>query len=271
MTAVWRMDLSPTDKLVLLALADAANDEGVTWMAIKSKRDAKQDFMKKTSLSRRTVQTAMTRLEQAGLLHRQHREGRGTIYTVMAGGVQEMRPAGDAPGGAADAPKPSNKRQLEKNTPRRRCPPEWEPSYEDRLAVPDLSEAEVSAALAEFRDHTFGTARSDWSATFRNWLREAKRRKDRDTARQRTSGPSAKLDAKRANHERAWRAAISITDDEPGWGAVGEDNLGGTGVEGAGFDGASLAETGGVAPGGQGGGDARDFPPLRLVSPTGTG
>jgi hypothetical protein len=30
MAAVWRLDLPATDKLVLLALADAANDEGVT-------------------------------------------------------------------------------------------------------------------------------------------------------------------------------------------------------------------------------------------------
>ena len=31
----------------------------------------------------------------------------------------------------------------------------------------------VSAETERFRDHTFGTARSDWPGTWRNWMRKA--------------------------------------------------------------------------------------------------
>ena len=37
MTKVWRMDLPTTDKMVLLALADAANDDGMCWTAVCSR------------------------------------------------------------------------------------------------------------------------------------------------------------------------------------------------------------------------------------------
>jgi len=110
MTDVWRMDIAPTDKIVLLALADAANDDGVTWMALESKEGVKLDLMKKTSLSRRAIQSALKRLCDAGYLSRVDRPGKGVIWTVKgctSCAPQQMRPAGDAPGGAARAPKPS--------------------------------------------------------------------------------------------------------------------------------------------------------------------
>lgn len=110
MTEVWRLDLPPSDKMVLLALADAANDDGVTWMALESKEGVKLDLIKKTSLSRRAIQGALKRLCEAGYLSRVDRPGKGVIWTVKgctSCAPQEMRPAADAPGGAAGAPKPS--------------------------------------------------------------------------------------------------------------------------------------------------------------------
>lgn len=110
MSEVWRLDLPTTDKMVLLALADAANDDGVTWMALESKEGVKLDLLKKTSLSRRAVQQALSRLCDAGYLARTDRPGKGVIWTVKgctSCAPQEMRPAPRAPGGAPDAPKPS--------------------------------------------------------------------------------------------------------------------------------------------------------------------
>lgn len=110
MTEVWRLDLSPSDKMVLLALADAANDDGVTWMPLESREGAKLDLLKKTSLSRRAIQGALKRLCEAGYLSRVDRPGKGVIWTVkgcISCAPQQMRPAANAPGGAADAPKPS--------------------------------------------------------------------------------------------------------------------------------------------------------------------
>lgn len=114
MTEVWRLDLPTTDKMVLLALADAANDDGVTWMALESQEGVKLDLIKKTSLSRRAVQGALKRLVDTGYLSRVDRPGKGVIWTVKgctSCAPQEMRPAADAPGGAARAPKPSNNHQ----------------------------------------------------------------------------------------------------------------------------------------------------------------
>ena len=114
MTEVCRSDLPTTDKMVLLALADAANDDGVTWMALESKEGVKLDLLKKTSLSRRAVQQALSRLCDAGYLSRTDRPGKGVIWTVKgctSCAPQEMRPAPRAPGGAAGAPKSSTNPQ----------------------------------------------------------------------------------------------------------------------------------------------------------------
>lgn len=200
MSAVWRMDLPPTDKMVLLALADAANDDGVTWMAIKSKRAGKLDFITKTSLSQRAIQASMKRLSEGGLIERVHHEGKGVLYTVTLGGVQEMHPACGARGGAGDAPKPSNNRSPNGETyntrAKRYVPDDWKPSEADYQVGIDegLSDAEIIRATAKFRDHTFGRARSDWSKTYRNWLRETSERKIKPNDHQRPSPKSEHLE-----------------------------------------------------------------------------
>ncbi|WP_332657343.1 helix-turn-helix domain-containing protein [Brevundimonas sp.] len=118
MTVVWRLDLSPSDKMVLLALADAANDDGVTWMAVSTRNPAKLDLQRKCSLSERAVQGAIKRLCDGGYLSRFDRPGRGVIWTVTPAGnapPQEMHPrnisapAPSAPAPAAGAGKPSLK------------------------------------------------------------------------------------------------------------------------------------------------------------------
>ena len=82
MTSVWRLDLSPTDKMVLLALADAANDDGVCWTPIKARTPGKLDLLTKCSLSERAIQGAIKRLCESGLLSRLERPGKGVISTV---------------------------------------------------------------------------------------------------------------------------------------------------------------------------------------------
>ena len=113
MTTVWAMDIPATDKMVLLALADAANDDGVTWIAVQSKRAGRLDLLQKCSLSERAIQGAIRRLCDAGHLSRDERVGRGVIYRVTpAAGAppQQMRPAADAGTPAADAGKPFTNR-----------------------------------------------------------------------------------------------------------------------------------------------------------------
>lgn len=52
----------------------------------------------------------------------------------------------------------------------RRCPPDWQPSEEHQALAIERG-ASLQSEVEKFRDHTFRDARSDWDATFRNWLR----------------------------------------------------------------------------------------------------
>lgn len=187
MTQVWRMDLPSTDKMVLLALADAANDDGVTWMAVRSRREGKLDIIQKTSLSERAIQNAMKRLEESGHISREMRDGKGTIYTVFPDPRTTCTPAAGAQTPARRAPKPSNNPSTnveDINTRARaskRCPSDWQPnqSHADLGGSLGMDLRDISAESFAMKDHTFATARKDWDATFRNWLRTAAERKQR--------------------------------------------------------------------------------------------
>lgn len=75
MTAVWGINLPDSEKLVLLALADNANDEGVCWPSIAT-------IAEKCSKSERTIQRAISTLESAGHLSRTDKPGKGTVWHV---------------------------------------------------------------------------------------------------------------------------------------------------------------------------------------------
>jgi hypothetical protein len=77
MTAVWdREDLSSTQKLVLLALADWANDDGLCWPSIER-------VAKKSSLKKRAVQLAIRSLEEMQFIRREEVIGKGNKYWVQ--------------------------------------------------------------------------------------------------------------------------------------------------------------------------------------------
>jgi hypothetical protein len=75
MSAVWELDLPASEKLVLLALADCANDEGLCWPSMST-------IAKKCSKSDRTVQTSIKALADAGHLTRHEVLGRGCSYHI---------------------------------------------------------------------------------------------------------------------------------------------------------------------------------------------
>jgi hypothetical protein len=75
MTLVWEMDLPDSEKLVLLALADCANDEGHCWPSMAT-------LARKCSKSDRTVQLAVKMLCAKGHLTRREVPGKGCNYTV---------------------------------------------------------------------------------------------------------------------------------------------------------------------------------------------
>lgn len=97
MTRVWELDLPDSDKIVLLALADCANDEGHCWPSVAS-------LVRKCSKSERTIQAAIKRLVDEGLLIRREVPGKGCNYTVLPKRGATTAPRNDsAPAKAAPA------------------------------------------------------------------------------------------------------------------------------------------------------------------------
>jgi hypothetical protein len=80
----------------------------------------------------------------------------------------------DTPSLTAESNPPPSKTRSEGTRARRsrKCPASFEP---DRaFALSALSDLDVEAELARFRDHEFREPRSDWDATWRNWIRTCK-------------------------------------------------------------------------------------------------
>lgn len=111
MTAVWDLTLPDSEKLVLLALADSANDNGKCWPSMAS-------LTRKCSKSARTVQGVIKSLVGKRFLARLEKPGRGVIYRVY--------PAGDAPQAntPADAAPPQPLRPRNDCAPAKSAPPQ---------------------------------------------------------------------------------------------------------------------------------------------------
>jgi hypothetical protein len=90
MTAVWELDLPPSEKLVLLALADWAQDDGRCWPSIAK-------VAAKSGVSERTVQRMLREAEKAGLLKRKENMGRGCEYTLPPDNLSPVTNETDTP------------------------------------------------------------------------------------------------------------------------------------------------------------------------------
>lgn len=142
MTLVWSLDLPATEKIVLLALADNANDEGDCYPSVTT-------LIKKCGLSERSIQGVISKLHDGGHLHCHYRTGRSTIYKVHPRST--CTPADSAPPQlmrdtpAAGAPTPP---QHVHPTPAARAPiTVMEPSIE-----PSGNRKKPAAAADEFAE-----------------------------------------------------------------------------------------------------------------------
>src|SRR5690606_155230 len=80
MTRVWDSPepSHPTDRLMLLALADNANDEGYCWPSVET-------LQQKCQLqSLRGARKVLERLEESGFVRRISRPGRSNVYEIIA-------------------------------------------------------------------------------------------------------------------------------------------------------------------------------------------
>ncbi len=104
MTLAFKTKLPATQKLVLLALCDAANDQGECYPSVPALQD-------KCSLSDRAIQKSINELEAGGYLSRSERLGRSTLYqmTPERGSPQnDVHPERRSPTPERGSPPPPN-------------------------------------------------------------------------------------------------------------------------------------------------------------------
>lgn len=77
MTLAWKSDLQSGPKMVLLALCDNANDQGECYPSVPM-------IAQKCSMSVRTVQGHIGDMEATGIIDREMRNGRSTVYRINA-------------------------------------------------------------------------------------------------------------------------------------------------------------------------------------------
>lgn len=94
MTAAWKLEgLTPTQKLVLLSLADNANDQGECYPSMAQ-------IGRRTALSERAVRDAIRSLERLQIVSSAARSGTSTVYFLRITDALECQPtpaAGAAP------------------------------------------------------------------------------------------------------------------------------------------------------------------------------
>lgn len=244
MTAVWAVTtLIHTDKLVLLALADNANDEGLCWPSVAT-------LTQKCGMDTRTVQRVVGRLCEAGHLSVHERQGKSNYYTVHpwrsdTPGVAPSRhkdaPADDRSGANATSPgaaPPSPPAQ--RHHPPGAAPPIIiiEPSVEspknrhvaknathlpedfslteDRRSVATTERVDPDREFANFRDHWSAASgararKRNWDAAWRIWCRKgADMLADRSAGR-RPNGPAPTDERRALERLKERRHAIGLS------------------------------------------------------------
>jgi hypothetical protein len=184
MTQAWAADLPAGDKLVLLALADCANDEGHCWPGLAS-------LCTKTGRCKRSLQESLRVLDDAGHIDRVENPGKGMNYTVHpvakpATGAEHSTGAKSATGGskkchrgvAKSAPKPSgNRKEPSPKETLHAIPDEWEPlefsiGSESRKVIDGWppGEAAVQAELFKAQHGKKGDKFLDWQKAWSTWV-----------------------------------------------------------------------------------------------------
>ena len=96
MAEVWAWKISPTTKVVALALADHADDDGKCWPSIAK-------LSEKCCLSTRSVQTHIRILEKNNMLVIHERPGRSSMFHLVPLGVQNLQGCSLLQGGVKQA------------------------------------------------------------------------------------------------------------------------------------------------------------------------
>jgi hypothetical protein len=200
MTLVWDIHLPDSDKIVLLALADNANDDGVCWPSIAT-------IARKCSKDERTVQRVITRLKEAGHVSMVERKGTSNLWTVHPrhedtpgkmpprhGVVKPPVTMPPKPLGTVIPKKTTSSRVRARKTDADyvRLPDDWKPErFNDGTAAREVVDRRgIAWAKAQFEDFKAWAANADdkpgkgrkldWQAAFSKWINEQDKRDGRN-------------------------------------------------------------------------------------------
>jgi hypothetical protein len=182
MSMVWPMRMQAGAKLVLLALADNANDSGQCWPGIAT-------LIEKTCLSERAIQRHIRDLAVEGYLTIHERSGRSSVYTLTpakSAPPPNLPPADLAPTPAKSAPQPpqiwhpepSDEPSRTGESARKRAsrlPDDFELTTERRSYATEQG-CNADRTFADFCDHWRAASgerarKVDWDAAWRLWCR----------------------------------------------------------------------------------------------------
>ena len=193
MAEVWKVTLPDSEKLVLLALADCANDEGACWPSMAT-------LVKKCSKTDRTIQACVKSLVERGHLTRDERPGKGCLYKVHPKATPEAAsPRKDfppkrttqTPEAASDKPSRTIKQT---NTARAHVmPADWKPvafgpGSKCREVTAQWTADEFASQIEHFTKHHRGKGSRfvSWQDAWETWVLNSRKWGPRPT---RGTGP----------------------------------------------------------------------------------
>jgi hypothetical protein len=171
-------DLSPAQLVLLLALADGADDEG----NVRYLRDTSQEALaRKSRMSRKSVQRATDNLVERGILVRSQASVLDPYeYRILSGQSDASSMRQSVPSDASDSRialsiDGSNGRANKRKGNAKPIPADWAPSLHHRSQAAEKGldvelEAEAFRAHAEANDRRVVV----WDAAFRQWLIKAR-------------------------------------------------------------------------------------------------
>ncbi|ECK6114184.1 helix-turn-helix domain-containing protein [Salmonella enterica] len=165
---------NPLRKLVLIKLADNANDEGECWPSY-------QHIADQCEVSRSTVKSHIRALEDMGLLKREFRRkgelNQSNVFYLTLDNAQQIPPES---GGAGDDPRTYHsfepvKEPLERKKKSSSMPEGFSPSASHQKMAEEFG-ISLQDEFDKFTDHHLskGSKFIDWSRALNTWLRNAR-------------------------------------------------------------------------------------------------
>ncbi|EAT2220610.1 helix-turn-helix domain-containing protein [Salmonella enterica] len=173
---------NPLRKLVLIKLADNANDNGECWPSY-------QHIADQCEVSRSTVKSHIRALEDMGLLKREFRRkgelNQSNVFYLTLDNAQQIQPesggaGADLGGGAGAAPRTYHsfepvKEPLERKKKPSSMPEGFSPSASHQKMAEEFG-ISLQDEFDKFTDHHLskGSKFIDWSRALNTWLRNAR-------------------------------------------------------------------------------------------------